>query len=53
MSYFSVIDFASDCSAVAAAKSYYQFDRALQAWLMNGYMVAWWQHFSTEEEKPE
>ena len=50
MGYFSVIDFASDCYAVAAAQSYYQFDRALQAWLINGYMVAWWQHFSVEEE---
>jgi hypothetical protein len=42
--------FASDCYAVAAAHSYYQFDCALQAWLMNGYMVAWRQHFFPEEE---
>src|SRR6266702_4187204 len=41
MGYFSVIDFAADCYAVAAAKAYYQFDRTLQAWLINGYMVAW------------
>src|SRR6266480_2733559 len=53
LSYFAVIDFASDCYAVAAAHSYYQFDRALQAWLINGYMVAWRQHFSAEEEKTE
>jgi hypothetical protein len=53
MGYFSVIDFASDCYAVAAAQSYYQCDRALQAWLINGYMVAWWQHFLAEEEKAE
>ncbi len=53
MDYFSVIDFASDCYAVAAAQSYYQFDRALQAWLMNGYMVAWLQHFPAEQEKAE
>lgn len=53
MGFFSVIDFASDCYAVAAAQSYYQFDHALQSWLINGYMVAWWQHFSAEEEKAE
>jgi hypothetical protein len=53
MGYFSIIDFASDCYAVAAAKSYYQFDRTLQAWLINGYMVAWCQYFFTEEEKAE
>ena len=53
MDYFSVIDFASDCYAVAAAQSYYQFDRALQAWLMNGYMVAWLRHFPAEQEMAE
>ena len=53
MDYFSVIDFASDCYAVAAAHSYYQFDCAFQAWLINGYMVAWQQHFFVEEEKAE
>ncbi len=52
-SYFSIIDFASDCYAVAAAQSYYRFDRSLQAWLINGYMVAWRQHFSTEEDNAE
>src|SRR6266566_3610047 len=51
--YFSIIDFASDCYAVAAAQSYFQFDRALQAWLMNGYMVAWLRHFPAEQEMAE
>jgi hypothetical protein len=53
MDYFSVIDFASDCYAVAAAQSFCRFDRSLQAWLINGYMVAWRQHFSTEEDNAE
>jgi hypothetical protein len=49
MHYFSVIDFASDCYAVAAAKTYFQFDHALQKWLINGYMVSWRQHFLSDE----
>ena len=48
MSYFAVIDFASDCYAVAAAQSYFQFDRTLQKWLINGYMVCWRQHFLSD-----
>jgi hypothetical protein len=45
MDYFSIIDFASDCYAVAAAQSCFQFDHTLQKWLINGYMVYWRQHF--------
>ncbi len=50
MEYVSVIDFASDCYAVAAAQSIYQDDQALQEWLINGYMVAWREHFLEDDD---
>ncbi len=45
MDALSVIDFASDSYAVAAAQSTYRYDRTLRKWLINGYMVAWREHF--------
>ena len=50
MEYLSMIDFAVDCYAEVAAKKTYPQDRALQSWAVNGYMLAWRQHFLTEEE---
>src|SRR6266487_2352629 len=49
MGFFSIIDFASDCYAVAAAHSYFRFDRTLQKWFMNGYMVSWRHHFLSDD----
>ena len=51
MDYFSIIDFASDCYAYISAKNTYPNNYALQAWAINGYMLAWRQHFLTEEEE--
>jgi hypothetical protein len=53
MEYVSVIDFASICYAVAAAQSTYQDDQALQERLINGYMVAWRQHFLENDNVSE
>ena len=45
MEYLSMIDFAVDCSAHVAALKSYPGDRALQNWVINGYMLAWRGHF--------
>lgn len=50
MEYLSMIDFAVDCYAYITAWNTYPHDRALQNWAINGYMLAWRQHFLTEEE---
>jgi hypothetical protein len=47
--YLSQIDFAADSYAYAAALKTYPHDRVHQAWYMNGYMLAWQQHFFTDE----
>jgi hypothetical protein len=49
MEYLSMIDFVVDCYAYVAARKSYPDDRALQNWIINGYMLAWRQHFLTEE----
>src|SRR6266566_6976286 len=41
MEYLSQIDFTADCYAYGAALKVYPYDKALQAWYMNGYMHAW------------
>lgn len=41
MEYFSQIDFASSCFASCAATKAYPDDHARQAWVRNGYMLAW------------
>jgi hypothetical protein len=51
MEYLSLIDFAVDCYAYVSASNAYPANKALQAWAMNGYMLAWRQHFLTEEER--
>lgn len=50
MEYLSMIDFAEDCYASINARNTYPDDSACQAWAINGYMLAWWQHFATQEE---
>jgi hypothetical protein len=50
MEYLSMIDFAQDCYAYIDARNTYPDDPACQAWAINGYMMAWWQHFATQEE---
>ena len=49
MEYLSMIDFAVDCYAYVAALKSHPGDRTLQNWVINGYMLAWRQHFLTEE----
>jgi hypothetical protein len=53
MDSLSVIDFASDSYAVAAAQSAYRYDRTLRKWLINGYMVAWREHFLEDVDVSE
>ena len=50
MDYFSLIDFAVDCYAYISAKDAYPDNQTLQAWAINGYMLAWRQHFLTEDD---
>ncbi|SRR6266567_3433889 len=50
MDYLSLIDFAVDCYAYVSASNTYPNNRALQAWTINGYMLAWRRHFLTEED---
>src|SRR5450755_1492199 len=50
MEYLSQIDFAVDCYASISAMKMYSDNRALQAWIINGYMLAWRKHFLGEEE---
>jgi len=50
MEYLSQIDFAVDCYAYVSAMKMYSDNRALQAWIINGYMLAWRKHFLGEEE---
>jgi len=50
MEYLSHLDFAQSCYAVARVRKASPHDRLLLAWATNGYMLAWWQHFLTEED---
>jgi hypothetical protein len=50
MDYLPHIDFAIDCYACIAARNTYPNHQALQAWFINGYMLAWREHFLAEEE---
>ncbi len=45
MEYFSMIDFAVDCYAEVAASRVFPDQPALQNWAINGYMLAWREHF--------
>jgi hypothetical protein len=50
MDYLPQIEFAVDCYAYVTARNAYPNHQALQAWFTNGYMLAWREHFLTEEE---
>ena len=50
MEYLSTIDFAVDCYACVAAFNSYPRDEALQNWVINGYMLAWREHFLKDQE---
>ena len=43
--YFSMIDFAVDCYAKGSSSRVYPDNPALRDWAINGYMVAWREHF--------
>jgi hypothetical protein len=45
MEYFSLIDFAVDCYAHISAINTFPYSSLLQAWFINGYMLAWREHF--------
>jgi hypothetical protein len=45
MEYLSMIDFAVDCYAEVAASHVYPDHHALRNWAINGYMLAWREHF--------
>ena|SRR5947209_5413273 len=49
--YFSMIDFAVDCYAGVAAFGVYPDHPALRDWAINGYMVAWREHFLKDQEE--
>ena len=56
MEYFSMIDFAIDCYAEVTASRVYPDQPALRDWTVNGYMLAWREHFlkvQGEEEHVE
>ena len=50
MGYLSQIDFAADSYAYIAALNTYPRDEALQNWAINGYMLAWREHFLKDQE---
>jgi hypothetical protein len=50
LGYLSEIDVAVDCFAYISARNAYPQHRALQAWLINGYMLAWREHFIKDQE---
>jgi len=50
MEYLSQIDFAADSYAYVAAFNAYPRDEALQNWVINGYMLAWREHFLKDQE---
>lgn len=50
MEYLSQIDFAADSYAYVAAFNTYPRDEALQNWVINGYMLAWREHFLKDQE---
>jgi hypothetical protein len=53
MEYLSMIDFALDCYAYVSAKDVYPDNPAMQAWVINGYMFVWRQHFLDEDDIEE
>jgi hypothetical protein len=53
LEYFSMIDFAVDCYAEVAASRIYPDHLALRNWAINGYMLAWREHFLKDQEGEE
>ncbi len=53
MEYFSMIDFAVDCYAEVAAFGAYPDCPALRDWAINGYMLAWREHFLKDQREEE
>jgi len=53
MQYFSMIDFAVDCYAEVAASRIYPDHPALRNWAINGYMLAWREHFLKDQEEED
>jgi hypothetical protein len=53
LGYLSEIDFAVDCFAYVSALNTYPQHQALQAWLINGYMLAWRQHFLKDQKEED
>jgi len=51
LGYLSEIDFVVDCFAFISARNTYPQNWALQAWLINGYMLAWRQHFLKDQKE--
>ena len=51
MEYFSMIDFAVDCYAEVSASRAYPGNSALRDWAINGYMMAWREHFLKDQEE--
>lgn len=45
MEYLSLIDFAVDCYAHISAINTFPYSSLLQTWFINGYMLAWREHF--------
>jgi hypothetical protein len=52
MEYLSMIDFAEDCYAYPSALRAYPDDPVLQAWAINGYLLAWREHFPAGDDVP-
>lgn len=50
LGYLSEIDVALDCFAYVSAHNTHPQNRVLQAWLINGYMLAWQEHFLKDQE---
>ena len=50
MEYLSQIDFAADSYAYITALNTYPHDEVLQNWVINGYMLAWREHFLKHQE---
>jgi hypothetical protein len=53
MEYFSMIDFAVDCYAEVSAARAYPGNSVLRDWGINGYMMAWREHFLKDQEGEE
>ena len=51
LQYFSIIDFAVDCNAKVAASRVYPDHPALRNCAINGYMLAWREHFLKDQEE--